>query len=100
MIEFADVIKIVIALLIGQIVVGTIGGLAFVTKATEWHKANQHRFQRLEKGMGLDDPEERAFLLRSEADRMNDEKNKEHDHLWSELRAHDGRISTLERKRN
>lgn len=66
------------------------------TRQAEWHRENQEKFARLEKAMGIDDPDEAAFLRRSEADKLMEDKDEEHKRIWAKLDNHGTRIRSLE----
>ena len=93
----------------GQIAGIIIGGIAlqsiaagilfnvFRARATDWHEDNQRRFTKIEKALGIDDPDDTAFLRHSDAERMRTDNEREHTHIWSELGNHDIRIKNLEK---
>jgi hypothetical protein len=53
---------------------------------------------RIEKAIGLDDPDEAAFVRQSEARRAIEDNELEHNRLHGRLKDHEGRITGLERK--
>jgi hypothetical protein len=64
----------------------------------EFHGQNEGRFTRVEKALGLDDPDEAAFVRVSEARRAIEDNALEHNRLHGRLKDHEGRITGLERK--
>ena len=97
-IDLEKAVGIVVAAGLVQLMAAAIGFLIFRTQASGWHKDNQTRFTRIENALGIDLKDDPAFLRRSEAERLMEEKEKEHERIWDKLGDHDGRINTLERK--
>lgn len=70
----------------------------FRAQAGEWHKANLSRFGRIEKALGIDDPDDTAFIRRSEAEAVVEDVSREHGRIWATVKDHDNRIHQLELK--
>lgn len=96
-----DLEKAVI-LIVGAIAVQIVLNLANLfkkdTQRDAQHAENKRRndwfegkLLKIERALGIDDPDHTAFPRRSE---FEDERER----VWSELDAHDGRITTLEKR--
>lgn len=96
----------------GQIVGGFLVGIAiqavavwvgfaiFKALASEWHRQNLERFARIEKALGIDDPDDVAFVRASEGERhgeLLDALDKRVSETEDVVREHDGRLEVLER---
>ena len=98
-IDVSHIIGIVIAAALVQGAIQLVGFLIFRAQASTWHVANQERFAKIEKALGLEDPDDTAFLRASEAKERFKDIEGDQKEIHGKLRNHDGRIGVLERRR-
>ena len=90
--DWGQIAAVVVAAIVIQAAATGIAFLIFRTQAGQWHNDNQRRFGNIESALGIENPDETAFIRRSEAESENER-------VWSELRDHDVRIHELETTR-
>lgn len=94
-----DLNQIISALAVaGVLYMATQAALFAVFKAESKakHIENQIRLIKIEKALGIDDPDDTSFLRRSEADARFKSMKEEDARLWQAVEHHDGRIKVLE----
>ena len=96
--DVGQLVTVVVAAVVMQGAATAVTFVVFRAQASEWHKANQFRFGRIEKALGIDDPDDVAFIRRSEAQVHLDEADREKDRVWEKLQNHEGRIQKIETK--
>ena len=94
--DMGQVVAAVAGVVVLNAIATGVGSLIFRARAGEWHKENQNRLGRIEKALGIDDPDSTAFLRRSEAEDMAEAHRAEHERIWGKVNEHDRRIFNLE----
>jgi len=88
-VDTSQIVTVLIGAALVQGLIGITGFLIFRSQASLWHEDNQKRFMKIEVALGIEDPDEVAFIRKSEADAA-------HKQINERLANHEGRIGTLE----